>query len=62
MSRVALSDFQDFVVGEEKRRESWWMSFAAEKMIANTRPNTGSSGHCQALRVGRIKRCDHAIC
>jgi NAD-dependent deacetylase len=33
--------FQDFMASEEKRRESWRIKFATEKVIADAKPNAG---------------------
>ncbi len=40
-TRYKPIDFRDFMVDEEKRRESWRIKFATEKVIADARPNKG---------------------
>lgn len=40
-TRYKPIDFRDFMADEEKRRESWRIKFATEKVIADARPNKG---------------------
>ena len=47
-------DFCDFVADEEKRRESWRMKFATEKLIANARPNTGHLAIARLYQQGKL--------
>jgi NAD-dependent deacetylase len=47
-------DFRDFVADEEKRRESWRMRFAAEKLIADAGPNIGHLAIAALYRQGKL--------
>lgn len=48
-------DFRDFVADEEKRRESWRIKFATEKLIADAKPNAGHLAIAQLYRQGKLK-------
>lgn len=47
-------DFRDFVADEEKRRESWRIKFATEKLIADAKPNKGHLGIAQLYQQGKL--------
>lgn len=47
-------DFRDFMADEEKRRESWRIKFATEKVIADAKPNTGHMGLAELYRRGKL--------
>jgi NAD-dependent deacetylase len=47
-------DFRDFVADEEKRRESWRIKFATEKVIADARPNAGHLALAELYRRGKL--------
>lgn len=48
-------DFRDFCASEEKRRESWRIKFATEKLIADARPNKGHMAIAKLHRMGKLK-------
>jgi NAD-dependent deacetylase len=48
-------DFRDFVADEEKRRESWRMKFATEKLIAKATPNEGHMALAQLYKQSKLK-------
>lgn len=47
-------DFSDFLADEEKRKESWRIKFATEKMMTEARPNKGHMGIVQLHRLGKL--------
>jgi NAD-dependent deacetylase len=53
-TRYKPIDFRDFMADEEKRRESWRIKFATEKVIAEARPNKGHLAIAQLLRKGKL--------
>lgn len=48
-------DFRDFVADEEKRRESWRIKFATEKLISQAKPNAGHMGLARLYGQGKLK-------
>lgn len=48
-------DFRDFCASEEKRRESWRIKFATEKLIADAKPNKGHQAIARLHRTGKLK-------
>lgn len=48
-------DFRDFCASEEKRRESWRIKFATEKLIADAQPNKGHQSIDRLRRMGKLK-------
>ncbi|MFZ1984651.1 MAG: Sir2 family NAD-dependent protein deacetylase [Desulfatitalea sp.] len=53
-TRYKPIDFHDFMANEEKRRESWRIKFATEKVIADARPNKGHQAIAELLRMGKL--------
>ena len=53
-TRYKPIDFRDFMVDEEKRRESWRIKFATEKVIADARPNKGHLAIAELQRRGKL--------
>jgi len=53
-TRYKPIDFRDFMADEEKRRESWRIKFATEKVIAEARPNKGHLAIAELLRRGKL--------
>jgi NAD-dependent deacetylase len=53
-TRYKPIDFRDFMADEEKRRESWRIKFATEKVIAEARPNNGHQAIAELLRRGKL--------
>lgn len=53
-TRYKPIDFRDFMADEEKRRESWRIKFATEKVIAQARPNKGHMAIAGLLRRGKL--------
>lgn len=47
-------DFRDFMADEEKRRESWRIKFATEKMMTEAKPNKGHLGIAKLYRAGKL--------
>jgi NAD-dependent deacetylase len=47
-------DFRDFVAEEGKRRESWRMKFATEKLIADAKPNIGHLKIAKLYQQGKL--------
>lgn len=48
-------DFRDFCASEEKRRESWRIKFATEKLIADAKPNKGHRAIAELYRLGKLQ-------
>ncbi len=48
-------DFRDFVADEEKRRESWRIKFATEKLIAEAKPNVGHMAIAKLYQQGNLE-------
>jgi NAD-dependent deacetylase len=46
--------FQDFMASEEKRRESWRIKFATEKVIADAKPNAGHLAVARLHEQGKL--------
>ena len=46
--------FQDFMASEEKRRESWRIKFATEKVIADAKPNAGHMAVAKLYHQGKL--------
>jgi NAD-dependent deacetylase len=46
--------FQDFMASEEKRRESWRIKFATEKLIADAKPNAGHRAVTRLHQQGKL--------
>jgi NAD-dependent deacetylase len=42
------------MASEEKRRESWRIKFATEKLIAEAKPNKGHMAIAQLMRLGKL--------
>jgi len=53
-TRYKPIDFRDFIADEEKRRESWRIKFATEKVIGQARPNKGHLAIAELLRRGKL--------
>lgn len=53
-TRYKPIDFRDFMADEEKRRESWRIKFATEKVIADARPNKGHLAIAELQRRGKL--------
>lgn len=47
-------DFRDFMADEEKRRESWRIKFATEKIMTEAKPNKGHLGIAQLHQTGKL--------
>lgn len=47
-------DFRDFMADEEKRRESWRIKFATEKLMTEARPNKGHMAVVELHRQGKL--------
>ncbi len=47
-------DFRDFMADEEKRRESWRIKFATEKLMTEARPNKGHMAVVWLHRQGKL--------
>ncbi len=46
--------FQDFMVSEELRRESWRRKFKLDELIGSAEPNTGHKAIAELVSVGKV--------
>lgn len=53
-TRYKPIDFKDFMSSEEKRRESWRIKFATEKVIADAKPNPGHLAVARLHEKGKL--------
>ncbi len=53
-TRYKPIDFRDFMASEEKRRESWRIKFATEKVMAAAKPNKGHMAIARLLDLGKL--------
>jgi NAD-dependent protein deacetylase/lipoamidase len=47
-------EFSDFISSVEKRRESWQMKFASEKVMKSAKPNKGHQAVAELLTLGKL--------
>lgn len=52
-TKMAPIDFQDFMVSEEARRETWRRKFATDPMMRAARPNRGHRAVAELVRRGK---------